>query len=82
MKTKGLESRVSELETKIAAMQQALDCLAGKKNHPNPHGAWWITTAGRFKDDPVFDEIVNLGREYRESLHPDRSKKKNTKRKK
>jgi hypothetical protein len=37
---------------------------------------WWRDDAGRFADDPVFDEIVRLGRQYRESLHPDRRKKK------
>jgi hypothetical protein len=82
MGTKELETRVSALEQKLAEMTKRVDAILGNDTHPNPHGPWWQTTAGRFKDDPVFDEIVRLGREYRESMRPDRSKKKNTKRKK
>jgi hypothetical protein len=81
MKTQELESRISDLECKVAEMQDTLESFAGKKNHPNPHGAWWITTAGRFKDDPVFDEIVRFGREYRKSQLPPYMKKKNRKKK-
>ncbi|HWE35978.1 MAG TPA: hypothetical protein VG406_05340 [Isosphaeraceae bacterium] len=29
---------------------------------------WWIEGAGRFADDPAFEEMVRLGGEYRESL--------------
>ena len=65
MSTKELENRVAVLERKLAEVQSHLQSLAGKEGHPNPHGPWWKTTAGRFKDDPVFDEIVRLGREYR-----------------
>lgn len=28
---------------------------------------WWEEQAGRFKDDPEFDEIVRLGRAYRQA---------------
>jgi hypothetical protein len=71
-----LENRVAVLERKLVEMQLQLDSMAGKKNHPNPHGAWWVETAGRFKNDPVFEEIVRLGREYRKSQLPDYMKKK------
>lgn len=82
MTTKELESRIRELEGKLAEMQKQLDAVAGKKNHPNPHGAWWVSTAGRFKNDPVFEEIVRLGREYRKSQLPSYMKKKRPKKKK
>jgi hypothetical protein len=39
-----------------------------------PTGKWWVDHAGRFANDPVFDEIVRLGREYRESLRPKQRK--------
>jgi hypothetical protein len=35
-----------------------------------------VQDAGRFANDPIFDEMVRLGREYRESLRPGRGKKK------
>jgi hypothetical protein len=77
-----LENRVSTLEHKLAEMQQQLASIAGKKDHPNPHGAWWVETAGKFKDDPVFEEIIRLGREYRKSQVPDYMRKKRRTKKK
>lgn len=68
---------LDELEKRVAALEKAvtqLQAQVGKE--PTGAGPWWITEAGRFANDPVFDEIVRLGREYRESLHPDRRKKK------
>jgi hypothetical protein len=69
-----LTRRVEELEKQLAEMRKKVEHL------PDP-APWWVTGAGRFANDPVFDEIVRLGREYRESLHPDRRKKKPKKRK-
>jgi hypothetical protein len=63
-----LTKRVEELEKQLAAMQQKVE----KATESKP---WWITGAGRFANDPVFDEIVRLGREYRESLRPGGKKK-------
>lgn len=28
---------------------------------------WWEQRAGTFADDPIYDEAMRLGREYRES---------------
>jgi hypothetical protein len=71
-----LEARLTTLEKTVAELQKRL----GKD--PNPTGPWWHDEAGRFANDPVFDEIVRLGREYRESLHPDRKKQKPAKKRK
>lgn len=74
--------KLVELETRLAALEkevQELRTLVGKDlNGKEP---WWISEAGHFANDPGFDEIVRLGREYRESLHPDRRKKKTSKKK-
>ena len=67
-----LTKRVDELEKQLAEVQK-------KMANSSAAQPWWMTGAGRFKNDPVFDEIVRLGREYRESLHPDRKKKKKKK---
>lgn len=75
MTLKELEARVAALEKTVQELQADL----GKS--PNGKQPWWISEAGRFANDPVFDEIVRLGREYRESLHPDRQKKKTAKKK-
>jgi hypothetical protein len=36
---------------------------------------WWRDHAGRFANDPVFDEIVRLGREERRRERPRDSKR-------
>lgn len=64
MPQKTLERRVSELEAKVTELAKS----SRKRDR------WWVTDAGRFADDPVFDEIVELGREYRKSLGPKRRK--------
>jgi hypothetical protein len=69
---------LTQLEARLAALEKTVVELRDQINGPNPTGPWWVTEAGRFANDPVFDEIVRLGREYRESLHPDRRKKKKT----
>jgi hypothetical protein len=64
-----LERRVRALETEVREL---------KAGTPVPNKAdpkWVLAHAGRFKDDPGFEEIVRLGREYRESLRPGRKKK-------
>jgi hypothetical protein len=66
MNTKELESRVKALEQAVTELQEQ------SKATKNP----WLKIIGHFKDDPVYDEIVRLGRAYRESQHPDKKKKK------
>lgn len=61
----------AELTKRVEALEKALKELQAKvATVPQPEAPWWETQAGRFKDDPVFDEIVRLGRKYRESLRP------------
>lgn len=72
MKIKDLETRVLALEEQVEQLRKQVAAPAA----PRTADRWWETEAGRFANDPVFDEIVRLGREYRESLHPDRRKKK------
>ncbi len=68
---------VAQLEKRVAALEKAVEELRAQLNKPaEKQEPWWITEAGRFANDPVFDEIVRLGREYRESLHPDYKKQK------
>ena len=70
MTKKELENRVAELEKTIAELE------AQPANGKKEKRAWWHEDAGRFANDPVFDEIVRLGKEYRDSLHPDYKKRK------
>jgi hypothetical protein len=74
MTIKELEVRLEALETAVRDLQKRVN---GTSTGPNPV-AWWTPEggAGRFANDPGFEEMCRLGREYRESLHPDRKKRK------
>ena len=66
MTAKEMEARVAALEKAVAKLQERSEAA----NNP------WAKIIGHFKDDPIYDEIVRLGKEYRDSQHPDRRKKK------
>lgn len=59
-----LEQRVSNLETEMEQLKRQLDQLGGGKQ------PWWEQIIGTFEDDPIYDEAMKRGREYRESLRP------------
>ena len=56
-----LEKRVEQLEKLVS--DQSLP--AAKRN-----AKWWLDHAGMFANDPGYDQIVRLGRKYRQSLKP------------
>jgi hypothetical protein len=61
---------IAELAKRVEALERKFEAVQPGHPQPDPRQSWWRTTAGRFADDPDFDEIVRLGREYRESLRP------------
>lgn len=62
---------LTQLEQRVAALEAEVQQLKSVKPQPNKADPKWVLAhAGRFKDDPGFDEIARLGREYRESLRP------------
>jgi hypothetical protein len=62
-----LKFRLDVLERELASLKARVD---GKSANP-----WWIDLFGVFKDDPLFEEAMRLGAEYRESLRPKPRKK-------
>ena len=67
---------IAQLAERLEALEKVVQRLEGKLSQPSdPMRPWWLEDAGRFKDDPVFEEIVRLGREYRESLRPKKRRK-------
>jgi hypothetical protein len=60
-----MEKRLKALEETVEQLRTQVSKVSGKT------GLWWREGAGRFANDPVFDEIVRLGKQYRDSLHPD-----------
>ena len=57
-----------QIERRVKALEQTVQGLARRKSSVNRK--WYRTHAGRFADDPVFDEIARLGRVYRKSQRP------------
>lgn len=63
MATTSLEERVTALEAEVARLKhvpQTQQEQAAKK-------PWWERRFGAFKDDPMYDEAMRLGAEYRRS---------------
>ncbi len=59
--TSHLEQRVSTLETELLEIKLLL------AQSSQPKSPWWLKVAGSFEQDPTFDEVVQLGQEWRKS---------------
>lgn len=66
MTVQDLARRIDRLEQTVAELSRE-----GPRS-----GVWYISRAGQFKNDPVYEEIVRRGREYRRSLRPKPREKK------
>jgi hypothetical protein len=66
---------LKELEARVAALEKEVKQLRAQLPGPAEQRHWWHDDAGRFENDPVFDEMVRLGKEYRDSLRPGQRKK-------
>lgn len=61
----------SEIEGRIASLEQEVARLREKIEKADANRNWLHRLSGTFKDDPSFDEIVKLGAEIRESQRPE-----------
>jgi hypothetical protein len=57
----------ANLEKRVDALERALKSLKSTVQKSKSKGPWWERLAGAFKDDPLFDEMVEAGRKYRRS---------------
>jgi len=64
-----IEQRVAALEAEVARLKQKLEAVT------KPTNPWWQEIYGTFANDPLYEEAMRLGREYRESLRPKPSKR-------
>lgn len=59
----------SEIETKIKTLEAEISILKAKVSQiEKDNGSkvpWWEQMAGKFANDPIYDEAMRLGREYR-----------------
>ncbi len=60
-----IEQRLEILEGLVAELQQKLAKQELPASEP-----WWKRVSGSFKDDPVFDEILEYGRAARQADRP------------
>lgn len=68
-----LESRVANLESEVAQLRAQTNSIGVSSED------WVDQIYGLFADYPDFDEVVRLGKEYRESLRPKPAKRKTSK---
>lgn len=58
----------SQIEQRLAALEQQMAGIlradAAQRDAPRKD---WESTVGMFQNDPLFEEAMRLGREYRES---------------
>jgi hypothetical protein len=58
----------SELEKRVEALEREIDRIKSTIGKIEcDRRPWWESQAGVFKDDPLFDEIVEAGQQYRKS---------------
>jgi hypothetical protein len=58
-----LDRRVTVLERQLRKMRSELRVARRACQEP-----WWKRLAGKFKNDPLFDETIKAGKAYRRSL--------------
>jgi hypothetical protein len=59
-----------EITKRIAALEDEVTRLKTRIERMNTGKPWWERIAGTFQDDPVCEEAMELGRQYRRSLRP------------
>ena len=59
-----------QLEVRVADLEAEVIRLKNKVENGSSSGAWWEKIAGKFADNSAYDEAMQLGRKYRESLRP------------
>jgi hypothetical protein len=64
-----IELRVAMLESEVAQLKRQVEAAA------KPARPWWQEIYGTFANDPLYEEAMRLGREYRESLRPKPAKR-------
>jgi hypothetical protein len=64
MSTPEIEARLTQLETEVAQLKQRVPI-------PDSEMRWWEAILGTFADDPIYDEAMGLGQQYRQSLRVD-----------
>lgn len=73
MATETVEERLMTLETRLDTLQRLIE--ERLPQHPAKEKRGWQAIVGTFADDPLYEEAMRLGREWRES-QPDETDRK------
>jgi hypothetical protein len=65
-----MASSQSQLEQRVSDLEAEMDKLKRRLNQLDDAKPWWEQITGTFEDDPIYDEAMKRGRQYRESLRP------------
>jgi hypothetical protein len=66
---------ITEIENRLATVETELALLKNKvEQKEETKKPWWEEIAGTFADDPIYDEAMRLGREYRLAQREDYDK--------
>ena len=71
-----LEQRLEAIEAEIAQLKQRIapgepdDGSQTRQPQTHPESNWLEQITGSFKDDPIFDEVLAYGREFRDADRP------------
>jgi hypothetical protein len=60
----------AQIEKRIAALEEELSRLRDRVEGKDTAKPWWERIAGTFQEDPVYQEAMKLGQQYRRSLKP------------
>jgi hypothetical protein len=55
------------VEERLTALETSVNQLRERNTPDQPQTNWLEQITGSFKDDPMFDEILRYGREFRQS---------------
>ena len=65
-----MASSTSQLEQRVAALEAEVTKLKSQIEAMQTTQPWWEQIAGTFQDDPMYEEAMRLGRQFRQSLRP------------
>lgn len=65
-----MASSTSQLEHRVAALEAEVIKLKSQMEAMQTTQPWWEQIAGTFQHDPMYEEAMRLGRQYRQSLRP------------
>jgi hypothetical protein len=59
-----------QLEERVAYLEAEVERLKNKVESSESSQPWWEQIIGSFADNPAYDQAMQLGHDYRDSLRP------------